>query len=131
MGWTTPTDRATNYVVSATDWNVLEDNETFLYGDTGWTAVALFTNSWTTATFTPGYILLGRIVYLRGAITGGTANTSAFTLPAGYRPSQAAQFICVLNNLSTAMNVAVSTGGLVTPLTSATVWLSNITFPVV
>ena len=45
MGWTTPTDRTTGYTVTAADWNVVEDNLTFLYGDAVWTNVSVFTHS--------------------------------------------------------------------------------------
>jgi hypothetical protein len=58
-------------------------------GDATWTAATL-TNSWVTfgGTFpTPGYRkdANGR-VYLRGVIKTGAVGTTAFTLPAGYRP---------------------------------------------
>lgn len=94
MGWTTPTDRSTSYVVTSTDWNVIEDDLTFLYGDTGWTNVSVFTNSWASAGAgnVPRFALIGRVVYLNGMVTGGTINTAAFTLPAGYRPSQLQRF---------------------------------------
>jgi hypothetical protein len=131
MGWTTPTDRSTGYVVSATDWNVVEDNLTFLYGDTGWTTVASFSNSWGATASAPAYILLGRIVYLRGAMTAGTANTTAFTLPAGYRPSLASSFMCSQNGGTSGIIVNLSTTGAVQPLTSGLCWLVNVSFPVV
>lgn len=35
MAWTTPTDRTTGYVVTAVDWNVVEDNLAYLHGDAG------------------------------------------------------------------------------------------------
>ena len=132
MPWTTPTDRATGYVVTATDWNIVEDNLTYLYGDTAWTNVITFTNSWHDRFCAPLHPRsgTGRLSY-EERYQVGTANTAAFTLPAGYRPSQAQQFTCALNSSSTPLNVVVNTTGTVVPLTSQTVWLANISFPVV
>ena len=131
MPWTTPTDRATGYVPTATDWNVIEDNLAYLYGDAGWTAVSAFTNGWGASASTPGFILLGRVVHLRGALTAGTAGTAAFTLPAGYRPTQQGAYLCSNNATATANEVTVSTAGVVTPLNSAVTYLHQISFPVV
>jgi hypothetical protein len=120
MGWTTPTDRATGYVVSATDWNIVEDDLSFLYGDTGWTNVASFTNSWGAGSPAPAYMLIGRVVYLRGTLTAGTANTAAFTLPSGYRPSAAMTIAVASGSSGTDNNLAFATSGTVTPVTSTT-----------
>lgn len=130
MPWTPPTDRATFYTPTAADWNIIEDNLSFLYGDAAWTNVAAFTNSWAAGGPAPAYILIGRVVYLRGVMTAGTANTVAFTLPAGYRPS-AAHNQLVTNGTGTANLLTIGTTGTVTPLNSAIVWLSNVSFPVV
>ena len=54
----------------------------------GWTAPALL-NSWANygAPFDPtGYQKVGRVVYLRGLVSGGASGSVIFTLPAGYRP---------------------------------------------
>lgn len=130
MGWTTPTDRSTAYTVTAADWNIVEDDLSFLYGDTGWTNVSAFTNSWTTGGLSPAYILIGRVVYLRGNIQSGTANTAAFTLPSGYRPSMNGYWT-VINTGTTLNRIEVQTSGAVIPLNSALTYLSNVSFPVV
>lgn len=130
MGYTATTDRATGYVPTATDWNILEDNSTFLYGDTGWTNISSFTNSYTNfGGFTTRYILLGRLVYVQGAITGGTPNTVAFTLPSGYQPTQIMTFAAVMN--SAFGQLQVNTSGQVTPITTGTSVNIDICFPVV
>ena len=54
--------------------------------DTAWTAVT-FTNSWVNLGPQPAqYRKIGDIVYVRGQISGGATSSSAFTLPAGFRP---------------------------------------------
>jgi hypothetical protein len=100
----------------------------YVDGDTAWTNVTSFTNGWTASGATPGYILLGREVYLRGAIIPGTANTSAFTLPVGYRPSASGAFLGNNGN-ATPVYVSIAVNGTVTPLTASTTWLSQISFP--
>ena len=127
MPWTTPTDRTTGYTVTAADWNIVEDDLTYLYGDTGWTSVGSFTNGWSG---TPAYILLGRVVFLRGAMNAGTANTAAFTLPAGYRPTSSSNFIVSAGGSAT-NTIVVATTGTVTPVLSANVFLASISYPVV
>jgi hypothetical protein len=117
MGYTTTTDRTTGYQPTAVDWNILEDNSTFLYGDIGWTTVASFTNSWTSVQ-TPRYILIGRVVYLNGVITGGTIATTAFTLAAGYRPSASCLLAASSNNAFA--NILITSAGLVQPHTGST-----------
>ena len=41
MPWTSPTDRSTGYTVTSVDWNIVEDNLTYLYGDSSWTVPTL------------------------------------------------------------------------------------------
>lgn len=130
MSWTAPVTQVTGYVVTASDWNVQVNDLLFLYGDSTWTAVATYTNSWAASGTTPGYILQGRTVYLRGAMTAGTAGDAAFTLPAGYRPTQASEFIVSVGS-TTVNQVIVNTSGTVVPTNSTTVWLSGISFSVV
>jgi hypothetical protein len=55
--------------------------------DSGWIAPTL-EHSWGHGAAEVGYRLQGNIVRLRGRLTGGASGTIAFTLPAGYRPSQ-------------------------------------------
>jgi hypothetical protein len=56
-------------------------------GGSGWIKPEL-KNSWVAVETTPGYRRVGSEVFLRGQIKGGNNLTSAFTLPAGYRPPQ-------------------------------------------
>jgi hypothetical protein len=70
---------------------------------TAWTGVS-FTNAWTN--FGGGYQqmeyrLNGDMVQLRGVITAGTLNMSAFTLPAGFRPPTTVQGIIRCGSSST------------------------------
>jgi len=115
MPWTTPTDRATGYVVTAVDWNIIEDNLTFLYGDVAWTNMAGFTNSWTAVVSpnVPRYRLVGSLVTIQGAVTGGTVTTAIITLPAGYRPSQTVVF-GTSNGGSTYAAISITSAGVVT-----------------
>ena len=129
--WATPNDFATGHVVTAADWNNFMGTNgdlAFLFGDIGWTNVPAFTNSWAASGTAPGYILIGRTVWLRGAMSAGTANTAAFTLPAGYRPSQTVN-VLVNNGAASANLLTVNTTGTVVPLNSATVWLNAVSFP--
>lgn len=89
----------------------------------GWTAIGAgdFTNSWTNyggsaavaAYYRDPY---GR-VHLKGSIKNGTANTSAFTLPTGYRPEAELRF-CTLGNGVVAVATTVDTSGYVKCFTS-------------
>lgn len=66
----------------------VSDRLTALLGDSGWTAIAAFTNSWVSygAPFAaPAYRIRDGVLFLRGAIKSGTSPAIAFTLPAGYR----------------------------------------------
>jgi hypothetical protein len=132
MPYTTTTDRTTGYVVTAVDWNILEDNSTYLYGDTAWTNVAVFTNSWVSSgspSFAAaGYRLVGNRVYLRGAIKTGTIGLAAFTLPVGYRPTATLQVPCQSNNAYGSVQIAST--GVVTPNVGSNVsfWLDSISF---
>ena len=99
-------------------------------GDTAWTTVPSFTNSWSAFSPAPAYIQLGRIVYLRGIMNAGTAASSAFTLPAGYRPAVNMAFPIWTNSgvLVNIVTVAAATGT-VTPSQASGVWLSGISYP--
>jgi hypothetical protein len=116
MPYTTTTDRATGYVPTAADWNIIEDNLTYLYGDVAWTNVSVFTNSWVAfgaPEFAPGFRLVGNRVYLRGCLKTGTPGNAAFTLPAGYRPTATCQF-AVASNAALGI-VQIGSSGVVTP----------------
>jgi hypothetical protein len=131
--WTTPVDRAAGYTVTNTDWNTnlgANGDTAFLYGDTGWTNVGSFTNSWTAGGVAPGYILIGRVVYVRGIITGGTINLAAFTLPSGYRPSLQWYYATVAN--AAFGYGTVTPAGVVTPVAGSTTnHIVCFTFPTV
>ncbi|MEI5579565.1 hypothetical protein, partial [Streptomyces brasiliscabiei] len=64
------------------------DNDNFLYGDTAWTAASGYTNGWGVYSGVVGFRKIGTKVELRGLFSAGTIGNPAFTLPAGYRPSQ-------------------------------------------
>ena len=120
MPWTAPTDRTTGYTVTAVDWNIVEDDLTFLYGDTSWTAVSGFTNSWVAlgSPFVPRYRLVGSLVTMQGRIGSGTINTAAFTLPSGYRPTQT---IVVATDANGAYaQFGITAAGVVTPSIGST-----------
>lgn len=119
MPWTTPTDRTTGYTVTAADWNIVEDDLLYLYGDTGWTTISTFSGTWTAVAGTGvGYIRTGNVVSLRGMIQSGTINTAAFTLPVGYRPSTQLNFGTVANGAFG--SIVISGAGVFTPATGAT-----------
>jgi hypothetical protein len=81
------------------------------------TTVPFTTGAWTAPTFlnswanqgTGGFSAVGYLkdplgfVHLRGTVTGGAANTVAFNLPAGYRPSGLSKYV----NMSTSFNISV------------------------
>jgi hypothetical protein len=98
-------------------------------GDTGWTTVDSFSNGFGSGGNTPGYRRLNGVVYLRGNISGGTANQTAFTLPTGHRP--ATDFVLVVQQLGTANieYVTVYTDGRVVPNATSS-WLTSVMFPV-
>lgn len=86
----------------------------------GATGAAAFTNAWVTGTSgdsAPAYWKdpLG-FVHMRGSVKLGTVNTSAFTLPPGYRPPARAQFPSVQNGAFGI--ISVGSDGTVTPVTS-------------
>ena len=97
-------------------------------GDTGWIAVSSFANSFSAATAV-AYRRINSVVYLRGNVTGGTANTGAFTLPVGYRPSVSTVIPAQQYGTPSINYVTVGTDGVVVPNASSA-WLSSIIFPV-
>jgi hypothetical protein len=95
--------------------------------DSGWTAVTSFTNSFSGTSV--AYRKINNVVYLRGNLTGGTAESTAFNLPADYRP--AVDIVIPVQKFGTTdlSYVTVYTNGNVTPNSTAA-WLSSIVFPV-
>lgn len=112
--------------------STLQGQVTALTGDTGWTTITTFTNSWT-ALLPVMWRRFGNIAYLLGAVGSGTAGTTAFTLPAGVRPVQQSQnFWPVISSALTLNRVEIdSSTGAVTILNAATARLEQISFPVV
>jgi hypothetical protein len=95
--------------------------------DSGWTAVTSFTNDFSGTSV--AYRKINNVVYLRGNLTGGTAESAAFNLPADYRP--AVDVIVPVQKFGTTdlSYVTVYTNGNVTPNSTAA-WLTSIVFPV-
>ena len=86
--------------------------------DAAWTNVSAFTNSWTSSGGTEpavGYRKVNGRVYLRGFITGGTADAVAFTLPTGYRPSANSAYACATFVDNTFSRIQVHSDGSVIP----------------
>ena len=103
-------------------------NDKVTLADTGWITISSFTNNFVGGD-SPAYRKLNGVVYLRGRVSSGTGGTSAFTLPAGYRPS--ANFVRPIQVYGTATIswITVSTTGTVTPNGTAA-WLTAVDFPV-
>lgn len=99
-------------------------------GDSGWISVSSFSNSWTSST--TRYRRIGKVVYLDGAITGGS-NGTAFTLPAGFRPDSTQSYIVQGSSSQTAASVAlitVGSSGAVIAVSGQTPRLNAVVFPV-
>jgi hypothetical protein len=97
-------------------------------GDTGWITVSSFSNGFT-APSTVAYRRLNNVVYLRGNLTGGTANTTAFTLPEGYRPVADAVFAVQQYGTANFTYITAQAGGAVVP-NNTSGWLTGVVFPV-
>ena len=98
-------------------------------GETGWTTVGSFSNSFVSGGNDPGYRRLNNVVYLRGNINSGTAGQTAFTLPSGYRP--ATDFVIPVQQFGTGSitYVTIYTDGRVVP-NSTSGWLTGVNFPI-
>ena len=115
------------------NWQELATAQTDLTGyqllqDSGWINVSSLSNSFTAPT-TVAYRKLNGVVYLRGNLFNGTANTTAFTLPTEYRPSVDVVVPAQKYGTSNIDYVTVSTSGAVIPNSTAA-WLSGVCFPV-
>ena len=97
-------------------------------GDSGWIAVTSLSNSFTSPTAV-AYRKINNVVYMRGNLFNGTANTGAFTLPEGYRPS--VDVVVAVQKYGTPHldYVTIGTNGVVLPNSTAA-WLSSVIFPV-
>jgi hypothetical protein len=97
-------------------------------GDTGWIAVTSFANGYSGNSV--AYRKMNGVVYLRGNISGGTADTAAFTLPTGYRPVTIEHVVLVQKfGTSTGTYITVGTNGEVVPIENSA-WLSGISYPI-
>jgi len=124
--------RATLGVVVPVAWlTQVNDDVAFVYGDTTWTAPSSYTNGWTGGA-SIGFRREGNEVWMRGQLIPGTANTTAFTLPVGYRPPVASTHTTGMVGTTLTNLVAIGTGGTVTPLTSSgTVILDGLRFALI
>lgn len=131
MAWTAPDNHiwATGEVVSAANMNTyIRLDLDYLYGDSAWTTMTTFTNSWVQGSPLPRFRLVGSLVICAGAIKSGTVNTNAFQFPAGYRP-QIAVGCAVNSNLAFGI-VAVDTSGNLNPQVGSNAFfdLSSVVF---
>lgn len=99
--------------------------------DTGWLNISSvpsgYQNSWTDYTGSGGsgytgavaqYRKIGNGVRFRGALTGGTSGSLAFTLPTGFAPTHCG--LAFATSLSVAGELLITTGGAVNPFYSGT-----------
>jgi hypothetical protein len=96
--------------------------------DSGWISVSSFSNSFTTGSVGVAYRRINGIVYLRGNVIGGSAGTTAFTLPSGYTPATTMVFAAQQYGASGDNYVTITSAGAVQPAAGAT-WFSGIVFP--
>ena len=108
-----------------------------LIADSGWIVIGAagappFQNAWTnygSPFSTAAYRKINGVVRLRGLIASGTMSAAAFTLPAGYRPTQQWLFGTISN--SSIGRVDVTTAGVVMPSLGSNAWyaLDGLSFP--
>ena len=98
-------------------------------GDTGWNTVPGFNNNFTSGGNAPGYRKINNVVYMRGNLTGGTANNTAFTLQSGYRPSTDMVIPAQQFGTGNITYVTIYTDGRVVPNSTAS-WLTGVNFPI-
>jgi hypothetical protein len=96
-------------------------------GDTGWNTVSSFTNGFSSVA-TVAYRKINNVVYLRGNLTGGTANTGAFVLPSGYRPIANATFAVQQFGTASINYVTIGSDGVVL-MNGTSGWLTGVVFP--
>jgi hypothetical protein len=96
--------------------------------DTGWTAVTSFFNGYS-GSGSPAYRRINNVVYLRGRVSGGGANSLAFNLPSGYRPAVDTVIAVQQFGTSNINYVTVNPDGNVVPNGTAA-WLSGVIFPI-
>jgi hypothetical protein len=96
--------------------------------DTGWTAVTSFFNGYSGGG-SIAYRKINNVVYLRGRVSGGGANSLAFNLPSGYRPSTEMVFPVQQFGTANINYITINTDGNVIPNGTAA-WLSGVIFPI-
>lgn len=128
MAWTTPKTWNVGDPGTASDLNTyISGNVGFLYGDAGWTTAALL-NSWAASGTGPQYMIMGRLVTLRGAATNTSTTNPVFTLPAGYRPSLDMHFTAVQSTSAITIDIA-ATGNVALLVAGTSLHLDGVTFP--
>ncbi len=96
-------------------------------GDTGWISVTSFNSGFSGVSV--AYRRINGVVYLRGRVSGGTAGSGAFVLPAGFRPSTIEVVIPTQQYGTANINyTSVGNDGNVVPNASSA-WLHSIIFP--
>jgi hypothetical protein len=116
---------ANNQIATIGDLNTA----TSTLGDGGWVNITSLSNSFVSGGTTPAYRKLNGVIYFRGNLNSGTANTVAFTLPAGHRPGVESVFLTQKFGTALGTYVTILADGSVKPQESST-WLSGISFPV-
>lgn len=95
--------------------------------------------SWTTPSFVNSWVDAGGcrylkdalgFVHLRGSLSTGTSGTTAFTLPAGFRPGITDYYMALQGSGVAGCYVNISTAGVVVPTytVASTVFINGITF---
>ena len=85
-------------------------------GDSGWTTISSFTNGWTQySTFTVKYRLIGQEVQVEGVLSPGSSATAAFTLPAGFRPTDTLNRPSQGAGTGVNLGINISPAGVITP----------------
>lgn len=97
------------YTKNGTTWHYVNTSE----DDTGWVSLSL-QNGWSVS-FAPQVRRIGKVVQMRGRVTGGTPGTSITTLDSQFRPSQALSFPSRQASGVTVSIFIVNTNGTVVP----------------
>jgi hypothetical protein len=110
----------TGQVLTAAQMNQIGD-------DSGWITISSFSNSWAAGSIAPAYRKVGNRVQMRGRVSLGTANATAFALPSGYRPLTN-QSLCAISSTGSINQVSIDTSGNVGPLLSVITSLDGLSF---
>jgi hypothetical protein len=96
--------------------------------DTGWITVSSFFNGYSGGG-SIAYRKINNVVYLRGRVSGGGANSLAFNLPSGYRPAVEMVFAVQQFGTGNINYITINSDGNVVPNGTAA-WLSGVIFPI-